>query len=163
MKLVLLLLLTINAYAISKRAIKEHAAEFTNYPSTILAIAGVESTYGKNILGDDGHSLGLMQIWIPTALFIAKRDASLAWLLHLPTKTLETILLKNDALSIEIACKLFEYNRKRYGYKMAIIRYNGMWEVNKHGKAIKDKDGNKVVNIQYYDKVKAEMLRNQRK
>ena len=151
--MLLLVLLTVNLHAVSKQSIKEHAANFTNYPSTILAIAGVESSYGRNILGDDGHSLGLMQIWIPTARFIAKRDSSLEWLLKLPTKTLQTLLLKNDALSIEIASKLFEYHRQRHGYKMAIIKYNGLWEVNSKGKAVRDKHGNKVLNVKYYDKV----------
>ena len=153
--MILILGLALQAWGISKQSIKEHASEFTNYPSTILAIAGVESTYGKNILGDDGRSLGMMQIQVPTAYFIAKRDQSLAWLLKLPRKVLETLLLKNDALSIEIASKLFEYHRKRHGYKMAIIRYNGLWEVNSKGKAIYNKDGGKILNTKYYNKVMA--------
>lgn len=121
----MVLVLTLSLHAISKQSIKEHAREFTNYPSTILAIAGVESSYCKNVLGDDGKSLGCMQIQVPTALFIAKKDSSLAWLSRIPRKTLETLLLRNDALSIEIACKLFEYHRVRHGYFGAVSRYNG--------------------------------------
>ena len=143
MKLIALsLICSIQLFAISKQSIKEHAADFTNYPSTILAIAGVESTYGKNILGDDGKSLGMMQLQVRTVYFIAKRDQSLAWLLHIPRKTLETLLLRNDALSIQIASKLFEYYRKRYGYFTAISKYNGG-----------------IHNYTYYNKVMKEMKR----
>lgn len=160
MKLFLLIILSLNLHAISKQSIKQHASKFTNYPSTICAIIGVESSYGKNILGDDSRSLGICQIQIPTARFIAKRDKSMTWILKLPTKTLETLLLRNDKLSIEIASKLFEYNRKRYGYKEAIIRYNGMWEVDHKGRAIRDENGDKIINIKYYNKVMKEMKNN---
>jgi len=125
MKYLLIAVLVMNVYGLTKDGIKTYASRFTDYPSTITGMAFVESTYGKNKHGDDGSSLGTMQIQIPTVYFIAKRDKSLAWLLEIPEHTLRLLLIHNDYLSIEIAAKLFEYYRKRYGYFQAISRYNG--------------------------------------
>ena len=101
------------------------APHYTNYKSTILAMSMVESNLGLTILGDDSKSLGIMQLQIRTVRYIAKRDRRLAFLLKYSDRHLATLLLRNDRLSIIIACRLFEYYRKRYGYFGAISRYNG--------------------------------------
>lgn len=121
----LIMFISTYVFAITETQVYSIAKQFTNYPSTIVAIAKTESSLGRDVLGDDGKSLGLMQIQVPTARFIAEKDKSLAWLLRLKKKQLETVLLRSDETSIHIASSLFEYYRKRYGYFEAISRYNG--------------------------------------
>lgn len=77
MKVVLVLLLAINLFALTPSDVYNIAKQYTDYPSWIVGIAGTESTFGKNILGDDGQSLGTMQIQVPTARYIAKRQVSI--------------------------------------------------------------------------------------
>lgn len=80
---------------------------------------------GKHILGDDGKSLGLMQLQVPTVLWLATKDKSIAWLALIPKKQVQTLLLRSDTLSIQIACIHFEFWRKRCGYYAAVSKHNG--------------------------------------
>jgi hypothetical protein len=112
-------------FAITEAEIYNIAKQFTNYPSTIVAIAKAESSLGKEILGDDGKSLGLMQLQVPTVRWIATKDKRIEWLKDLPTKSLQTLLLRSDTISIMVTCIHFEYWRKRYGYYCAVSKHNG--------------------------------------
>jgi len=121
----LILLLPFLLHAVSTEYVKKEASKYTKYPSTIAAIIKVESQNGKYIIGDEGRSLGIAQIQVKTAKYLAKRDPSLTWMLKVPDLSLRTMLIRNDRLSIEICSKLFEYYRKKHGYFQAISRYNG--------------------------------------
>ena len=88
-------------------------------------MAKAESSLGKHILGDDGKSLGLMQFQVATVRWLATKDRSIAWLAQLTNKSLETVLLRSDAISIQLACIHFEYWFKRYGYRCAVSKHNG--------------------------------------
>lgn len=113
------------------------AKKFTNYPSTIVAIAYTESSCGKAILGDDGKSLGIMQIQVKTARDIIRwNPKNLGFLMYMPDKQLETMLLTNVYVQVQMASLLFEHHRVRHGYFGALSRYNG-------GKN----------NVKYYNKV----------
>lgn len=125
MKYLILIFFSIKLFALTPQQIYTISDKYTKYPSWIVGIAGTESSFGKNILGDDGHSLGTMQIQVATAKFIAKRDKSLSWLLTCSDRTIQKLLLRNDSLSIEIASKLINYHAKRHGIFGAISRYNG--------------------------------------
>lgn len=125
MKVLFALTLAINLFAISEKEVYAIASHYTNYSSTIVAIAKQESSLGKQILGDDGKSLGLMQLQVATVQWIATKDKSIAWLALLPKKTLQTLLLRSDTLSIQVTCIHFEYWRKRYGWEKAISKHNG--------------------------------------
>jgi len=108
-----------------KDLILEVAPKYTEYKSTILAMAMTESSLGLMVLGDDSESLGILQLQVRTIRYIISKDKQLAFLSKYNDKQLATFVLRNDHLSIIIACKLFEYYRKRYGYFQAISRYNG--------------------------------------
>lgn len=129
------------------------AKKYSNYPTLITTIAFTESTCGEAVLGDDGNSLGIMQLQIPTVRYISSKVPQLHMLDDLSDKQLQTLLLRDDEVSIIIATHYFLFLKKRYGYKNAVIRYNGYWAVDRRGKAIRDKDGKRIKNIQYYDRV----------
>jgi hypothetical protein len=130
-KLLFIMLLPIAAKALSisqykvMDIIEEVAPKYTRYKSTIKAICLTESSGGVQVLGDDGNSLGIMQIQYDTVMYVASFDKSLSYLKRLPRKNVETILLKNDRLSIRIASTLFQHYVEHYGYKEAVSRYNG--------------------------------------
>lgn len=114
-----------------KRVYSE-AKKYTDYPSTITAICGVESSYGKNILGDDRQSLGPMQIQPKTARWIASLYKELNWILYLPKKELETVLLTDFKTSVMVACFYFEHYRRHKGYFKAVSVYNGTYTNKKY-------------------------------
>lgn len=129
------------------------AKKYSKYPTLITTIAFTESTCGEAILGDDGNSLGLMQLQIPTVRYISSKVPQLHMLDYLSDKQLQTLLLRYDEVSIIIATHYFLFLKKHYGYRDAVIRYNGYWAVDRKGKAIRGKDGKRIKNIQYYDRV----------
>ena len=121
--LYLSLLVPLSLSALTQKQCKDlvysESKKYTNFPSTIVAIAFTESSCGVNILGDDGNSLGIMQMQVRTAKWIDKA------LVKVPKRRLKTVLLLSPRLGIRLASKLFERLRKRYGYFGAISRYNG--------------------------------------
>ena len=108
-----------------KNLILKIAPKYTDYKSTILAIAMTESSLGLMILGDDSKSLGILQLQVPTIRYLISKDKELSFLSNYNDKQIATFVLRNDDLSIILASKLFEFHRKRYGYFQAISRYNG--------------------------------------
>lgn len=65
MKLLALLILVVTYLsAVDCKEIHSIAKKYTKYPTTITAIAFTESSCGAQILGDDGNSLGIMQLQI---------------------------------------------------------------------------------------------------
>ncbi len=108
-----------------RRIVLDEASKWSNYKSTIAGICLTESSLGYYSIGDDGKSLGAMQIQLSTARDYAKRIKQLRYILQWDDKTLGTKLLKDLRFSVKVATLIFEYNRKRYGYFEAISRYNG--------------------------------------
>ena len=132
MKKIILLIITIsslNAMSTNQikliKMIKKEARKYTRYKSTIAAICLVESSAGIHVLGDDGDSLGILQIQVPTARYAGTLNKELRFLTRIPKKYIETLLLKNDRLSIKIACTLINHYIKYYGFTQAVMRYNG--------------------------------------
>ena len=126
---------------------------WNNYPTTITAIAFTESSCRlTSIKGDDGQSFGVMQLQLPTARELINKDKSLRWLQPLSDKQLKELILKYPEVSLYLGAKHFMRLLQRYGYKEAIIRYNGYWEVTKSGKS-KRMNGKRVKNTQYYEQV----------
>jgi len=157
MRLILLAMVCVNVYAISAKAVFKEAKKYTDYPSTIVAIAKAESSLGKEVLGDDRKSLGLMQFQVPTVRWLSTKYKCLKFIKRLSDKSIETMLLRNDTMSIKLASLMFEFWRKRKGYKIAIIRHNGLWEIDSKGKAKRDEHGNKILNVAYYNRVRSRM------
>lgn len=153
MKIIIALLSSLQLYALTFEQVEQIAKQYTKSYSTIAKICVVESSLGVNKIGDKGQANGLMQLHISTVRFIAKRDKSLAWLNRLDNKTIKRVILNCDHVSIEIASKLFNYYHHRYGYKMAVIRYNGLWKIDRRGHAVRNKHGQKILNESYFNRV----------
>ena len=122
--LVLALLSTLS-FAISAKEVYNIARTYTIYPSTIVAMAKVESSLGKQILGDNGKSLGILQVQVSTLKFLATKDRKLAWVLNYKEKILETMLLTNEPFNIYVGSSYLNYLVERYGYRHGVMRYNG--------------------------------------
>lgn len=119
-----------------KQLVKKESRKYSNYPATMAAICLTESSYGYYSIGDDTYkdgtkkpltksSLGIMQMQVPTARFIAKKSKDYKWLDSLSDKRIATLLLTDDVLAIHLATLYFEYHRKLYGYFGAVSHYNG--------------------------------------
>ena len=102
------------------------------YENTLSAICLTESSAGKNIIGDAAHapltkaSLGIMQIQLNTARFIAKRIPSLAWINEKNDAQIAALLLQDVELSARIATHyivLLKHARK--AYLKVVSGYNG--------------------------------------
>lgn len=126
--------MTISMQALTKtqcelaNQIYKYAKPFTPYPSTMVYIAGVETSYGDDtrLIGDDGRSIGYLQIQVPTARQTAKwYPRKLGWMKKLTNEQIETLLLTNLQFSVRIATLYFEYNRKRFNYTRAVMLHNG--------------------------------------
>ena len=140
MRVLLILLIALNLHAISAKEVYDIARTYTIYPSTIVAMAKVESSLDKQILGDNGRSLGILQVQVSTLKFLATKNKKLAWVLNYKEKILETMLLTNEPFNIYVGSSYLNYLVKRYGYRHGVMRYNG---------------GH--TNWTYYNKVKGEM------
>lgn len=160
MKKFIILLISLKLHAISHQQLKtkmlvlSEAKKYTNYHTTIAKICFIESSYGLNILGDDSRSLGIMQFKVSTARdMIRMCPKTLYWIKKISNRRLATILLEDKRLSIMLASLRFEYYRKKFGFRMAIMLHNGKWVIDKNGRAKRDKNNNKIVNYKYVKKV----------
>jgi hypothetical protein len=129
MKFLLVLLVPLSLFSSQlkcKREVYSIAKLYTNYPTTIVAIAMTESSCGLHLLGDDSKSLGIMQMQIPTARDVIRwNPKELGYLSRLTTPRLRTVLLSNTYIQVKMATLLFEHHRRRHGYKKAVSLYNG--------------------------------------
>lgn len=130
-KLILFLAMVTSLFALTpeqqrvRAIVLDEASKWSNYKSTIAGMCLTESSLGYYSIGDDGRSLGAMQIQLSTARDYAKRIPELAVIKHWDDKTLGTKLVRDLRFSVKVATLIFEYNRKKYGYFQAISRYNG--------------------------------------
>lgn len=142
-RIVLLFLLPFSLFAISKeqlhnlQIVRDVAKSIPDkygetYENTLSAICLTESSAGKNIIGDAAHtpltkaSLGVMQIQVATARFIAKRTDSLHWLNQKNDAQIAALLLQDIELSARIAAHyivLLKHARK--AYMKVVSGYNG--------------------------------------
>jgi len=106
------------------------ARKYTDHYTTLTAICLVESSLGRNIIGDMKStvaraSLGYLQMTVRTTRWIATKYDSLEWLLDKNDHFIANLLLKNPTVNIQLASLLFEYHLKHYGYFGAVSRHNG--------------------------------------
>lgn len=145
MRFLLVLIINLNLYAASTcTEIHNIAKKYSNYPTTIATIALGESSCGKTRMGDDGKSIGIMQIQLPTLRYLITKTPEIQYLSKLTNEELTILLHQNDEVSIILATKYFLLLKKRYGFTEAVIRYNGYWKKLNNGKRIR--------NIAYYHK-----------
>lgn len=145
-KLAIIVLLSLNLHSLSDKQIerikfvKEEARKYTKYPSTIAAMAIVESSAGKNRVGDKDKSLGILQVQVKTVRWLATMYPTLVFTTTLSDYDIEKLLLSNDRFSVEVACLYFEhYMSHGWGYTKSIMVYNGI--------------PNNKLNWTYYNKV----------
>ena len=124
MRPLLLMLLSLKAFALTESEIVSIASYSTAHPKTILAICKVESSMGKRKVGDHGKSLGIAQMQIRTLRFLSCKNKELGFIKNLNDKAI-AVLLMNDRFSVTMASKYFTYLTCKYGYKTAIQKYNG--------------------------------------
>lgn len=144
-------------YIADCKSVYSFAKQHTSYSKTIAAIAYTESTCGRYLKGDDGKSLGVMHIQIPTLRYLTKKIKTLSYLNYISDKSLKILLTKNPKFNLLAGILYFNFLVKTYGYKEAIIRYNGYWEVTPKGKLKRDINGNKIKNVAYYNRVMRNM------
>ena len=132
MRVIVAILLTFASLsAITNKQIKtahevyNEAKKWTTYPTTITQIAFVESSFGYYLIGDDGNSLGVTQVQVATAKWLANKDDRLKYLLSFSDKKVASLLLEDMKLNVKVTSILFEYHRIRYGYESAKSRHNG--------------------------------------
>jgi len=111
------------------------SSKITKYPSTIASIALVESSAGKNIIGDWNKnsgtsllvaSLGILQIRLNTCKWVIKKEKSLYKYSKYNDSKLAGLLLTDIKFSTIIASYYFEILRKsRHQYFPTISGYNG--------------------------------------
>lgn len=129
MKFLLLLIVSITLYANQQQCIQNVlnvARKYTNYPTTIAAIAMQESSCREQITGDDRTSFGVVQFQLVTARETLSFIPELKQLAFLNDKQLSSILLINPNLAIRLAAVRFERYRKRLGYQKAVQAHNGL-------------------------------------
>ncbi len=130
---------TLSEYQIETlKMVKEIALQYPNdagetFENTLMAICLTETNAGLARLGDHkAHykdytksSLGIMQVQVPTARFVAKKY-NLHELSKLSDKKLSIILMENDSLNIKLATLYITWlNDRYYDYFTTISRYNG--------------------------------------
>ena len=108
------------------RMVKKEAKKYTRYPSTIAAMCIVESSAGKNRIGDDRKSLGLLHIQVATVRWLSGMYESIAFTKKLSDYDVEKLLLSNDSFSIEVASLYINhYMDHGWGYTKSVMVYNG--------------------------------------
>lgn len=109
-----------------KHLVYAEAKKYTRYPTLMVNICETESSFGRNILGDDRKSLGVMQVQVATARDLVRMyPKRLGWLKKISDKRLAILLLINVAFNVKLAALRFEYYRKLYGWREALSRHNG--------------------------------------
>ena len=134
------------AYKIGKITKAKDGMTFEN---TLAGIMLTESSARNHRVGDKEKylvncSLGIMQVRVQTARYVAKRVQMLSWVDSLSNKRIAHLLLHNAEFSCMIASQYLKLNYNlalKKGYKnplyRAISRYNGGWN-----------------NTEYYERVK---------
>jgi len=113
------------------RSIPDHRG--VTYEDTLSAICITESSAGVNLIGDfkkevqiTKASLGVLQIQVATAHYIAERVPALAWVNGLGDAEIANRLLSDVTLSARIAAHYLALLRKQRGtYLTMISGYNG--------------------------------------
>lgn len=108
-------------------ALAERAAERYGVPQALLkAVCHVESAWRPRAIGDDGASIGLCQIQVPTALALVGKG----WRARLPQDerraTMRRLLLRPEP-NVDIAARLLRRYLDRFDgdETLAALAYNG--------------------------------------
>lgn len=95
------------------------------YPETLQMILAQETLAGKlGRVGDNGDSLGVMQIQPPTAEFITRKTTTLPRLAN--RKAYAQRIKHDDRYAMEVAAQTFLYNMKVFNndWRRAVVAYN---------------------------------------
>ncbi|MBU0631455.1 transglycosylase SLT domain-containing protein, partial [bacterium] len=103
------------------------------YEDTLSAICLTESSAGKNLIGDfkknvvlTKASLGVMQVQVATARYVAQRVENLSWVLSLSNAQIANRLLTDIEFSARIAAHYFVILKNtRETYLHSVSGYNG--------------------------------------
>ena len=114
------------------------------YEDTMSAICLTESSAGANIIGDfqknipiTKASLGIMQVQVQTARYVAQEIKELHWISKLNDSQIANRLLSDPVFSAKVATNYFILLKKsRKDYMKSISGYNGG-----------------IINKPYYDRV----------
>lgn len=119
------------AYSIGKITVAKDGMTFER---TLASIMLTESSARTNIDGDDGKSLGPMQIQIPTIRWMGKMIPEIDWVNTLTDKQLKEKLTSSVIFSCMLAGYYIRLNynnaikkKMRKPYFKAISHYNGGW------------------------------------
>ena len=106
------------------------------YEDTLSAICLTESSAGKNLIGDfkknvvlTKASLGVMQVQVATARFVARKVEALAWIDKMSNAQIANRLLTDVEFSARIAAHYFvllKNDREKYFH--SVSGYNGGME-----------------------------------
>ena len=103
------------------------------YEDTLSAICLTESSAGKNLIGDFNKnviltkaSLGVMQVQVATARYVAKRVESMSWILSMTNAQIANRLLTDIEFSARVATHYFIILKDtREKYLHSVSGYNG--------------------------------------
>ena len=106
--------------------VKHEARKYTKYPSTIAAICMVESSAGRDKLGDMDQSLGIMQIRIETVRWLSTMYDKFANVRNMTDQQIELKLLYDYRFSVAVAAYYINhYIAHGWSHKRAVMIYNG--------------------------------------
>jgi Transglycosylase SLT domain len=118
-----LILPSISLFGATEEYVLNVASKTSSTPSTVLAVAKVESNLKDNQKSNYG-ALGLMQVVPSTARFIATKYNDMAWINRCSDKQLKYVLQHNNYVNIVVGSRVLEYYQNRYGYRNGISKYN---------------------------------------
>jgi len=139
------LLVTVNLHAITNNQLKNLQVAYSigkmtqskdglTFEKTLAAMMLTESSARTGIDGDDGDSLGAMQMQIPTIRWMGKVIPEVSWVNSLTDRQIATKLAHNVQFACLFAGYYVQYNynqaMKRHmtkPYFRTISRYNGGW------------------------------------
>ena len=165
LKLVILLI-TSSLYAVSpercyeivRDEARKHKINGKRWPTTVMRIYDTESDCIQTAIGDlhtDAMSMGAGQIRVKTVHIVGDWYPDIAAeVAGLTDHQIGKKLIKDIRFSVRITMHYLKwYMEHGYSYMDAVIMYNGWWEVNANGKAIRDKNGKRVKNTAYFKRV----------
>ena len=120
------------------------AADGETFEYALASIMMTESSARTHIDGDDGKSLGPMQLQVKTIRWMSKKIPSISWLKTLNDKQIKNYLVSNVLFSSMLAAYYVKMNYNRAlklhlsnPYFRAISKYNGGWNNKVYYKRVK--------------------------
>ena len=145
-------------YEIVKDEARKYLIDGKRYQTTAAKIYDTESDCRQTAIGDlntNYMSMGAGQIRVPTVHFMAEKYPDIAAEVSgLSDFEIGKKLIKDIRFSVRITMHYLKYYMEAgYSYQDAVIMYNGFWEVDHKGRAIRDENGKRVKNVAYFNRV----------